>query len=120
MLVGSSSSASLYGPDPDNKTSVLQSTSWNIAAVNNNPFEYWITNQDPAYNALIKGAQKFIESPLIDFPIRSIFTDQMFSELQDEMRSQKIPGTNELRSFWIDDYGNRMAVDQFLKDRMME
>jgi hypothetical protein len=22
--------------------------SWNIAAVNNNPFEYWITSPDPA------------------------------------------------------------------------
>jgi hypothetical protein len=30
---------------------------WNIAAVNNNPFEYWVTHSDPAYNHLMEGVQ---------------------------------------------------------------
>jgi hypothetical protein len=36
---------------------------WNIAAVNNNPFEYWVTHDDPAYNKLMSDAQDFIDCP---------------------------------------------------------
>jgi len=35
----------------------LRAVTWNVAAVNNNPFEYWITHDDPAYNTLIDGVQ---------------------------------------------------------------
>jgi hypothetical protein len=30
---------------------------WNIAAVNLNPFEYWVTHSDPGYNQLMEGVQ---------------------------------------------------------------
>lgn len=40
-----------------------QVITWNIAAVNNNPFEYWVTHDDPAYNKLMSDAQEFIDSP---------------------------------------------------------
>ena len=36
---------------------------WNIAAINNNPFEYWITHDDADYNALMEGVQSFIDEP---------------------------------------------------------
>ena len=36
---------------------------WNIAAINNNPFEYWITHDDADYNALMEGVQSFIDQP---------------------------------------------------------
>ena len=29
---------------------VLRVATWNIAAINNNPFEYWITHDDADYN----------------------------------------------------------------------
>ena len=31
---------------------VLRVATWNIAAINNNPFEYWITHDDADYNRL--------------------------------------------------------------------
>ena len=34
-----------------------QVATWNIAAVNNNPFEYWITHDDAQYNELMKRVQ---------------------------------------------------------------
>eukprot|EP00291_Cryptomonas_curvata_P021319 CAMPEP_0172161626 /NCGR_PEP_ID=MMETSP1050-20130122/6228_1 /TAXON_ID=233186 /ORGANISM="Cryptomonas curvata, Strain CCAP979/52" /LENGTH=379 /DNA_ID=CAMNT_0012831541 /DNA_START=247 /DNA_END=1382 /DNA_ORIENTATION=+ len=95
----------------------IKAASWNIAAINNNPFEYWITNPDPAYNELMKGVQDFIENPECDLVIHSIFTDKMFAELQDEMQSQDISGLAELEQFWIDDYRQRMAIRGFLKDK---
>ena len=36
---------------------------WNIASVNNNPFEYWVSHPDPAYNELMEGVQDFIDNP---------------------------------------------------------
>ena len=32
--------------------STLRVATWNIAAINNNPFEYWITHDDADYNRL--------------------------------------------------------------------
>jgi hypothetical protein len=41
----------------------LKTATWNIAAVNNNPFEYWITHEDDAYNKLMEDVQSFIDQP---------------------------------------------------------
>ena len=35
----------------------LHVATWNIAAINNNPFEYWITHDDPAYNNMMDAVQ---------------------------------------------------------------
>ena len=35
----------------------LRLATWNIAAINNNPFEYWITHSDPDYNTLMADVQ---------------------------------------------------------------
>jgi len=43
---------------------LLSVTTWNVAAINNNPFEYWITMDDnPAYERLMMDVEKFIEEP---------------------------------------------------------
>jgi len=42
---------------------VLRVATWNVAAVNNNPFEYFITHHDPAYNELMADFEAFIDSP---------------------------------------------------------
>ena len=41
----------------------LSTLSWNIAAVNNNPFEYFLTHPDPKYISLMEGVEGFIEVP---------------------------------------------------------
>ena len=89
---------------------------WNVAAVNNNPFEYWVSNPNPAYNALIMGVQRFFDDTNCDVPICNIFTSKMFLELLDEIRILGIPGHEELQILWAEDYSKRMAVSQFLND----
>jgi hypothetical protein len=44
-------------------TMAFSVASWNIAAVNNNPFEYWVTHDSPSYNALMQGVQAFLDAP---------------------------------------------------------
>ena len=95
---------------------MLHVASWNIAAVNNNPFEYWITHEDPAYYALMQGVQAFIESPANDKSISEIFSDSMFEDLCTEMAHQKISGLVELRICWEQDYKHRKAIKEFLRD----
>ena len=43
--------------------SKLKTATWNIAAVNNNPFEYWVKHDDASYNALMQGVESFIDQP---------------------------------------------------------
>jgi hypothetical protein len=63
-------------------SSPLRTASWNLAAVNNNPFEYWITMEDPAYGKMLADVEALVQVPgAADVPIGMIFTDQMFDEL---------------------------------------
>ena len=97
----------------------ITAASWNVSAVNTNPFEYWVTHTDPAYNALMTGVQALIDSRDRDVPIHQIFNDDMFAELTEELRSQGIGALESLRRFWEVEYRERMAVAGFLKDAQL-
>jgi len=90
-------------------------TTWNIAAINNNPFEYWITyDENPAYKRLMEGIEKFIEEPGDkDIKVVDVFTEKMFTEL--EKRMNKI-GWDNVRAYWESDYKNRKIISEFMKD----
>ncbi len=94
----------------------LVAASWNVSAVNNNPFEYWVTYPDPAYNALMRGVQEFIDNSEQDVAVAEIFTDSMFTDLCSELDSHSIAGLAELDRFWTQDYRSRKAVAGFLKN----
>ena len=61
----------------------LDLVSWNVAAINNNPFEYWISIDDqPEYTKLMDDVQNFIENPgPKDLPLSQILDDAKFNEL---------------------------------------
>merc|ERR1719331_3531011 len=59
--------------------SELHLVTWNIAAINNNPFEYWITHEDADYNKLMVDVQEFISSPgERDVAVARVFTPEMW------------------------------------------
>ena len=95
----------------------IQVASWNISAVNNNPFEYWATNPDPQYDLLMRNIQTFIDDPGKDLKIYQILSDSIFSELLEEMRMQGMNGLDKLEKLWLEEYRNRNAIQQFLKDK---
>ena len=67
----------------------LNLVTWNIAAINNNPFEYWITHEDADYNKLMIDVQEFISSPgTRDVPVGDVFTPAMWAELKQEMSTR--------------------------------
>ena len=89
---------------------------WNIAAINNNPFEYWVTCTDTSYNEFMQRVEQIIGNPA-DFEVNQIFTDSMFSELVEELRNREIGGLDDLKQRWSQDLSHRQAIRGFLKDR---
>jgi hypothetical protein len=98
-------------------------TTWNIAAVNNNPFEYWVTHHDPAYNKLMADIQSVMDTPREhDLEVGSILNDEMYHVLVADMQEagmfDDIPnGQQRLRDRWAQDLSQRRAVSGFLADR---
>lgn len=91
--------------------------SWNIAAINNNPFEYWMTHPDRRYNALMTGFMGTIEDPgERDRPVHQVFTDGMWEELKAEMEGAGFEGVAACDEKWSD-LRERRIVSQFMKDK---
>lgn len=92
----------------------LSIATWNIAAINNNPFEYWITIEDnPKYEQLMVNVEKFLDSPKDkDVPVKDVFTEEMFSELDKRLTGV---GWTSVRSYWESDFMNRKIVTEFMK-----
>ncbi|KAL7481631.1 hypothetical protein ACHAW6_007314 [Cyclotella cf. meneghiniana] len=96
----------------------LQVATWNIAAINNNPFEYWITyDEEPAYEKIMTEIENFLESPgEKDVPVSAVFTEAMFSQLEKRMDGV---GWDNVRSYWDGDFKNRKIISGFMKDPLL-
>jgi len=100
--------------------SVLRVVTWNIAAINNNPFEYWITHEDADYNKLMENVQGYIDAPGVrDVPVSSVFTPAMFGELKTLMAARSWPGLDEVEQRWKDDFAQRKIISGFMKDKAL-
>ena len=96
----------------------LAVTTWNIAAINNNPFEYWITyKENPEYEKLMINIENFLENPGDkDIPVKDVFTEDMFTELDNRLTGV---GWVSVRSYWEEDFQNRKIVSGFMKDPLL-
>lgn len=91
---------------------------WNLAAINNNPFEYWITHTDTAYNTLMVDVQDFIDNPgERDVRVDSVFTAEMFGQLSADMEAVGLGGVAEVAAMWEAEYRGRSIIKDFMKDR---
>ena len=96
----------------------LSISTWNVAAINNNPFEYWITIKDnPGYEELMVNVENFLENPgPKDIPVAQVFTDQMFDSLEQKMLEVGWDPNRMVRQYWETDFKKRLLVSGFLKD----
>ena len=62
----------------------IKAATWNTAAINNNPFEIWVTYPGETYNNFMKNVEDVMDNQE-DFSINTAFTDSMFSDLVKEM-----------------------------------
>lgn len=93
---------------------------WNVAAINNNPFEYWIDHPDPKYGELMAAVASFISEPGDrDIPVSVIFTPAMYEQLHTQMATLGWEGLDETRKLYNEDFCLRTIINGFLKDRKL-
>ncbi|KAJ1636745.1 hypothetical protein T492DRAFT_835012 [Pavlovales sp. CCMP2436] len=98
----------------------MRVASWNVAAVNNNPFEYWLTHPDPEYTRLMQAVEQFIVDPGDkDVKVASIFSSSMFAELKARMEAEDWAGVAETEALWQSDFAERQIISGFLKDGLL-
>ena len=96
----------------------LTAVSWNIAAINNNPFEYWVEIDDPGYNELMANAQHFVDAPgEKDVSVVTVFTGAMFQQLTEKMKAMNWKGVDDVMKIWEAELSKRKIVSGFLKDK---
>lgn len=96
----------------------LEVASWNIAAINNNPFEYWISYDNDDYNCLMADVQRFIKNPgEDDVAVSEIITDDKFADLKELMETYGWKDLDAVESRWREEYRDRKIVSEFLKDK---
>mmetsp|Transcript_21435 Transcript_21435/g.83137 ORF Transcript_21435/g.83137 Transcript_21435/m.83137 type:complete len:494 (-) Transcript_21435:26-1507(-) len=97
----------------------MEVATWNVAAVNNNPFEYWITyDEDPNYTRLMDEFEQFVEAPgARDIAVGEIITDERFAALKAAMADAGWAGVDETEKLWQSEYKGRKIISEFLKDR---
>jgi len=107
--------ASAEGPAP---TPSLLVATWNVAAINNNPFEYWITHEDPLYAQLMVDVEAFLEDPgPRDIQVNEVITPSMYKELLECMQKEGWVGLEDVSTLWEQDFATRKIVSGFMKDK---
>ena len=97
----------------------LRALTWNVAAINNNPFEYWLTHPDPDYAVLMESVEKFIESPGdMDVCVKEVFSPEMYAALKAKMDALEWEGDDGCSLFW-EEMCERKIVQGFLKDEAL-
>lgn len=94
---------------------------WNVAAVNNNPFEYWVSHDDSSYLELMADVQRFIDEPTADQDVEvcAVFPEALFEELAESMGAEGWVGIQETRELWKSDFSKRKIISGFLKDKQI-
>jgi hypothetical protein len=97
----------------------MQIATWNIAAINNNPFEYWITyKENPAYEQLMVDIEKFIDDPGDkDVQVQQVFTQSMFDKLNERLTTSM--KWQSVQSYWEEDFSKRKIIAEFMKDPLL-
>jgi len=110
----------LLGTSPTAATPgvLLRLATWNIAAINNNPFEYWITHDDPAYNRLMQDVEAFLDKPGDeDVALSEVFHNDWVDELVELMQKEGWEEVEAAHTEFKQKYLKRKIASEFLKDK---
>ena len=79
--------------DESSESLSICAASWNVAAINNNPFEFWVHCPDEQYNEFMNRVEDIMQTTDKDFNIIDIFTDERFNDLEEEMCRAGVEGS---------------------------
>jgi len=104
----------------------ISALTWNIAAINNNPFEYWMTHTDERYAQLMEAFEQAIDKPElpingaeVDISVSEVLTEALYGELRALMASEGWSGLEVVDQMWHEDFSKRKIVSGFLKDKAL-
>ena len=98
----------------------LQVLTWNVAAPNSNPFEYWATHENEDYVSLMNDVQHCLDKPgQHDVPLANIFSPSMFEDLKSELSKMGITHLENLDLLWRSELAGRKSITEYLKDQSL-
>jgi hypothetical protein len=103
----------------------ISALTWNVSAVNNNPFEYWLSYDDPKYNNLMIGVEQFLSDPgADDVEVKEVFTQEMFNDLltfmgKEERMTEGLSAVQELWSGGSLRLSERKIIAEFIQDKSL-
>lgn len=131
------------GKNEKNNTDCLKVVSWNIAAINNNPFEYWMDSSgtgggvesarhdNKAAEAekhisklmqdveIFMSGTKYLKHGNNDILVEDVLTPEMFAQLEAHMHGMGWDGTNGTRELYESYFRKRNIVSGFLTDKAL-
>jgi len=100
-----------------NENSSMKLATWNIAAINNNPFEYYTHYENENYKALMKNMEDFIENTGDrDINVSEVFTKDMWLGLKKRFEESGWAELDLVEKYYETDYKNRKIVSGYLRD----
>lgn len=96
---------------------------WNVSAVNNNPFEYWLSYDEPTYIDLMMGVEALLAAPGDDdVEVGSVFTEEMFRDVLGLMAKENMEGLEEVEALWSSGelrLQHRRIISEFVQERCL-
>ena len=109
-----------YTPEHSEGCEAIHVATWNVAAVNNNPFEYWVAYPNPEYNMLMDGVEDIIFDPgERDVPGKDVFCETMAEQLFEDLRQAKVDHVHDVEAMWQSDFRSRRIIRDFMKDPLL-
>ena len=101
--------------------SVLRVLTWNVAAINNNPFEYWVGSGGDVYEELMRGVAQVVEQPKEhqDVLVSEVFTEEMAGDLFLCMQQAGWKRLKAVKKYYTATVANRTIISGFLKDAVI-
>jgi len=95
----------------------MKLASWNIAAINNNPFEYYTHYDNEEYLSLMKNMENFIENTGDrDIKVSDVFTNEMWLILKKRLEETGWPEIDLVAKYYENNYKDRKIVSGYLRD----
>eukprot|EP01063_Lacrimia_lanifica_P013105 TRINITY_DN19746_c0_g1_i1.p1 TRINITY_DN19746_c0_g1~~TRINITY_DN19746_c0_g1_i1.p1 ORF type:complete len:536 (+),score=175.84 TRINITY_DN19746_c0_g1_i1:39-1646(+) len=96
----------------------FQAATWNVASINNNPFEYWVSGAGDTYDRMMTTFARVVERPEAheDLEVQEVFTEDMFEQLFYEMEHAGWKRLPQAREYYENTLARRKIISGFLRD----
>lgn len=97
--------------------SQLRCTTWNIATINDNPFEYYMDSSNTSYSHMLNAVEKLIDMPSArECTLDECMPPRFISGLFAHMHKRPWYGVDKVHELWENTLKHQFIVSDFLKN----